>query len=108
MIDAAPLCAHPGGPVLRAIDTPYWRALQARKRYGNCRHTRDPEGFLSNDPNIAVRGTRYSAIVIGFSKIGKRYNANLGLHQAHQPVLRSYPDAMVAVLENATHGIDRI
>src|ERR1039458_4026068 len=108
MENSAPFCAHPGGPVLRAIDTSYWRALQARKRRADCLRPRDPEGFLSDDPNIAVRGTRYSAIVIGFSKIGKRYNANLGLHQAHQPVLRSYPDAMVGILEDAMHGIDRI
>src|ERR1035437_4147455 len=108
MEDSAPFCAHPGGTVLRAINTAYWRASQTRKRYGNCRRTRDPEGLLSDDPNIAVRGTRYSAKVIGFSKPGKRYNANLALHQTHQPILRSYPEAMVVILENAMHGIDRI
>src|ERR1017187_794665 len=108
MIDTAPLSADPGGPVLRAINTAYWRASQAGKRYCNLRRTRDSEGFLSDHPNVAVWGTRYSAIVIGFSKPGKRYNANLALHQTHQPILRSYPEAMVGILEDAMHGIDRI
>jgi hypothetical protein len=105
MVHTTPFCAHPRGTILREIQVAYGCAWYARKLQGDCNPAGDLEGLLSDHPNAPVRRAGDAAKLSAETR--QRSEADLCLLQAYQPVWRSYPEAMVGVLEDAKHSFYR-